>query len=198
VRLPPPAGRGRGEPHRAVHNSIDDSGLCSRKQTHVRQQRRALLCDIVIYITVTALLFDAIRPGDETPLYRQIVARVLDALATGKLAPGDRLESHRELAARLVVAPLTVKKAYDELERDGYLETRRGRGTFVRRGLDAGARAARADRLQESIARLCREAAAAGVPLDELVERLRAEAARLAEVAGERAEALTDTEGGRA
>lgn len=120
-----------------------------------------------------------IQPGDEVPIYRQIVRQVLDALAAGRLAPGDRLESHRELAARLVIAPLTVKKAYDELERDGYLEMQRGRGTFVRRGLDAAARRARGDALRESAARLCREAAAAGVDDDALVELVREEAARI-------------------
>ena len=120
-----------------------------------------------------------IQPGDEVPIYRQIVRQVLDALATGRLAPGDRLESHRELAARIVVAPLTVKKAYDELERDGYLEMRRGRGTFVRQGLDAAARSARDEALRESVARLCREATAAGVAVDALVELVREEATRV-------------------
>jgi GntR family transcriptional regulator len=142
---------------------------------------------MLIYITWSAMRLDSIRPGDEVPIYRQIVGQVLDALATGRLRPGDRMESHRELAARLVVAPLTVKKAYDELERDGYLETRRGRGTFVRRALDASARTARADRLQEGIARVCREAAAAEVPTDALIARVRAEAERLAEASRARA-----------
>lgn len=139
---------------------------------------------------------DAIRPGDEVPLYRQIMRQVLAALAAGRLRPGDRMESHRELAARLVVAPLTVKKAYDELERDGYLETRRGRGTFVRRSLDARARTARAARLKEEIARLCREAAAAKVTTDELVARVRAEAERLANAASARAGSTRITSSG--
>ena len=120
-----------------------------------------------------------IHPGGEIPIYRQIVRQIFDALATGRLVPGERLESHRELAARLVVAPLTVKKAYDALEREGYLEMRRGRGTFVRRGLDERAERARRDRLQGEIAGLLRSALAAGVSLDELIGELRAEAARL-------------------
>ena len=115
-----------------------------------------------------------IRPGDELPIYRQIVRQVLDALAAGSLRAGDRMESHRELAARLVVAPLTVKKAYDELERDGYLEMRRGRGTFVRTGVDESARSARVAALEESVARVCREAVAAGLSAEELVKRVRA------------------------
>jgi len=47
------------------------------------------------------------------------------------LKAGEKLPSHRELSERIVVAPLTVKKAYDELEALGFLETQRGRGTFV-------------------------------------------------------------------
>jgi GntR family transcriptional regulator len=72
-----------------------------------------------------------IRAGDELPIYRQIMSQITEALAVGRLHPGDKVPSHRELAEELVIAPLTVKKAYDELESLGFLETQRGRGTFV-------------------------------------------------------------------
>jgi GntR family transcriptional regulator len=67
----------------------------------------------------------------ELPLYRQIMRQIEEAIAGGRLKPGDKLDSHRDLAEQLVIAPLTVKKAYDELEALGYIETQRGRGTFV-------------------------------------------------------------------
>jgi GntR family transcriptional regulator len=86
------------------------------------------LSDIVIYITCMEIL---IRAGDELPIYRQIMNQITQALAIGRLCPGDKLPSHRELAEELVIAPLTVKKAYDELESLGFIETQRGRGTFV-------------------------------------------------------------------
>lgn len=73
-----------------------------------------------------------IRAGDELPIYRQIMRQITEGLAVGRLRPGDKLPSHRDLAEELVVAPLTVKKAYDELELLGFIETHRGRGTFVR------------------------------------------------------------------
>ena len=73
----------------------------------------------------------AIHPGDELPIYRQVVRQITEALILGSLAPGEKLPSHRELAERLVIAPLTVKNAYDELERLGFIETHRGRGTFA-------------------------------------------------------------------
>ncbi len=72
-----------------------------------------------------------VKPADETPIYRQIMRQIREAVALGSVKPGDKLPSHRELAEQLVVAPLTVKKAYDELEADGFLETQRGRGTFI-------------------------------------------------------------------
>ena len=65
------------------------------------------------------------------PLYRQIMQQIVEAIAGGRLKPGDKLDSLRDLAEQLVIAPLTVKKAYDELEALGYIETQRGRGTFV-------------------------------------------------------------------
>jgi GntR family transcriptional regulator len=72
-----------------------------------------------------------VAPSAELPLYRQILRQIAEAIAGGRLKPGDKLDSHRDLAEQLVIAPLTVKKAYDELEALGYIETQRGRGTFV-------------------------------------------------------------------
>jgi GntR family transcriptional regulator len=72
-----------------------------------------------------------VNPSGELPIYRQIMREITEAIAGGRMKPGDRLASHRELAEQLVIAPLTVKKAYDELETLGFIETQRGRGTFV-------------------------------------------------------------------
>ena len=69
--------------------------------------------------------------GDGLPLYRQIAEQVKAAIAAGALRAGDRMPSHRDLAKDLVVAPLTVSRAYEMLEREGFLATERGRGTFV-------------------------------------------------------------------
>lgn len=65
------------------------------------------------------------------PIYLQIVGQVRQAVAMGILSPGDQLPTVRELAVQLTVNPNTVAKAYQELEREGVIETARGRGTFV-------------------------------------------------------------------
>lgn len=72
-----------------------------------------------------------ISPGSELPIYRQIMRQITDAIAAGRLQNGEKVPSHRDLAENLVISPLTVKKAYEELEREGLLQTLRGRGTFV-------------------------------------------------------------------
>jgi GntR family transcriptional regulator len=68
------------------------------------------------------------------PVYVQLAEQVLHALARGSLRNGDRLPAVRAVAASLGVNPNTVNRAYAELERDGVLETKRGRGTFVAKG----------------------------------------------------------------
>ncbi len=103
-----------------------------------------------------------ITPGDEAPIYRQIVRQVVEGVASGSLEPGVRLPSIRELSKKLVVAPLTVKKGYDELEGQGVIETRRGQGTFVR--ADVGRSDVRAtERLRPLARRLLLEAEVGGI-----------------------------------
>lgn len=70
-------------------------------------------------------------PHDGRPLYLQIMDEVRRALVVGTLRPEDPLPSVRELASQLVVNPRTVSQAYQELEREGLIHTRRGQGTFV-------------------------------------------------------------------
>ena len=114
-----------------------------------------------------------VHPGDDLPIYRQIVRQVTDGIAGGRLRAGDRLPSHRELAVDLVIAPLTVKKAYDELERQGLIDTHQGRGTFVAAAATERGAAERRERLRETAQRLLSQAALTGVSFTELVDLLR-------------------------
>ena len=113
-----------------------------------------------------------INAADELPIYRQIMRQMTEAIAGGRLKPGDRLPSHRELSEQLVIAPLTVKKAYDELEALGYIDTQRGRGTFVSAKLPEPDLAGRADRLQQTARRLLAQAYLAGLSLADTIDLL--------------------------
>ena len=72
-----------------------------------------------------------VDPRSDVPIYQQLVDGVKKAVARGILAPGDKLPSVRELAGRIAINPNTIAKAYQELEREGIIETLRGRGSFI-------------------------------------------------------------------
>ena len=72
-----------------------------------------------------------ISPAASGPLYEQIVVAVRREVAAGRLNAGDSLPSVRVLAADLMVSVITVKRAYEELERDGILRRHQGLGSFV-------------------------------------------------------------------
>jgi GntR family transcriptional regulator len=113
-----------------------------------------------------------IDAGDGLPIYRQIVEQVKAAIAAGALVPGDRVPSHRDLAREIVVAPLTVSRAYDVLEREGILVTERGRGTFVAPAADRAVPAAE-EELKERTEALIRQARVLGMSRREVLEALR-------------------------
>ena len=114
-----------------------------------------------------------IASGAELPIYRQLMRQVTDAIAGGRLRPGDKLSSQRELAERLVISPLTVKKAYDELEREGLIHTERGRGTFVADGAGRADSARQRERLRQEARTLLHRARLAGLTYEDLERLLR-------------------------
>jgi GntR family transcriptional regulator len=65
------------------------------------------------------------------PLWEQVLHQIRGAVARGELGPGEKIPSLRELAQQLRINPNTVMRAYQELDRDGLTETRRGQGTFI-------------------------------------------------------------------
>ena len=72
-----------------------------------------------------------ISPASDGPLYQQIVDAVKREIAAGRLLPGNAMPSFRALAEDLMVSLITVKRAYEDLERDGIIFRRQGLGTFV-------------------------------------------------------------------
>lgn len=65
------------------------------------------------------------------PLYEQIVKQIKNQIITGELDQGESLPSIRNLAKDLHISVITTKRAYEELEREGFIETVAGKGSFV-------------------------------------------------------------------
>jgi GntR family transcriptional regulator len=109
----------------------------------------------------------------DKPIYEQIVLQIKEMIINGKLAEAELMPSIRNLAKELQISVITTKRAYDELEKDGYLVTIPGKGTYVA--------AQNKELLQESRLRLVEEklleAAAAGksigLSLEEMQEMLK-------------------------
>jgi GntR family transcriptional regulator len=73
----------------------------------------------------------SLSPASDIPIYRQIIQQIHRSIVQGQLKPGEQLPPVRGLAESLVVNPNTVARAYQELIRDGLLESRNGVGVFV-------------------------------------------------------------------
>lgn len=72
-----------------------------------------------------------IRNSDSRPIYQQIYAQIKNEIISGALKEGDTLPSIRSLAKDLRISVITTKRAYDELEKDGFLYTVAGKGCYV-------------------------------------------------------------------
>ena len=65
------------------------------------------------------------------PIYEQITSQIKEMIMNGELKTGDPIPSMRSLARTIHVSVITVQKAYEDLQRDGFIETTVGRGSFV-------------------------------------------------------------------
>ena len=113
----------------------------------------------------------AAAPG---ALYQQIVDGLTREISEGRLAAGTALPSFRGLAEDLLVSVITVKRAYEELEREGIIYRRQGLGTFVSETAGARSRDAKKERARQLLVQALREATEAGLGAKEVIDLLRA------------------------
>ena len=114
-----------------------------------------------------------IRNTTNQPIYDQIYAQIKAQIIAGKLAPGEALPSIRALAKDLRISVITTKRAYDELEADGFLYTVAGKGCFVaEKNLDL-IREQKLKELEDHLDAAVELAAQCGVSSAQLQEMLR-------------------------
>lgn len=113
-----------------------------------------------------------LRHADGRPLYVQIMDAVRSGLVRGSLHPEDPLPSVRDLSSSLRVNPRTVSQAYAALERDGLVQVRHGKGTFV--APDVRPKEKERPRLAREVARRAlADASRNGLALADLIAALR-------------------------
>lgn len=113
-----------------------------------------------------------ISNANDQPLYQQIGDQIRRAIFRGELKPGDPLPSIRGMASDLGVSVLTVRRVYDDLENQGFLQSRAGRGTFVAAGNLELLREGKRREVEEKLAAVVDQARACGITRLELAEML--------------------------
>lgn len=109
-----------------------------------------------------------VRPDSTVPIYEQIAAQVVFGVAAGDPPPGELVPSVRDLAGQLIVNPNTVARAYQELERLGVLETKRGLGMQVTSKAPTLCEARRREIIRTRLVDAVREAASSGLSAEDV------------------------------
>lgn len=113
-----------------------------------------------------------ISNSSSKPIYEQIACQVKDLILSGELQEGQQLPSIRSLANDLRVSAITTKRAYADLEAQGFLESIQGKGCFVSGGNKELLREERIRRVESLLEEALEEARGIAIPTSELHEML--------------------------
>lgn len=109
-----------------------------------------------------------ISNSDPTPIYEQIVKQIQKQIISGSISAGTALPSIRKLAVDLQISVITTKRAYDELERDGYINTVGGKGSFVAEQSQELLTEKKMREVEKILSTAVREARSLGIPLKDM------------------------------
>jgi len=113
-----------------------------------------------------------ISSNTSKPIYEQITTQIKAQIMSGELQAGAPLPSMRALARSLHISVITVQKAYEDLQRDGFIETTVGRGSFVSALNRDFIREEQQRKLEEHLQQAAEIAEGSGIPLEKLIEVL--------------------------
>lgn len=109
----------------------------------------------------------------DRPIYEQIMDQIKAQIMNGELKEGDALPSMRLLAKELRISIITTKRAYEELEREGYIESYTGKGSFVKGVNHEMVKESVMFEIETLMEEVLEKAELAKVSFDELVERMK-------------------------
>ena len=113
-----------------------------------------------------------ISNNSHRPIYEQIYSQIKAMILNGTLKEGDALPSMRLLAKELRISVITTKRAYEELERDGFIETITGKGSFIGKANVELIREEHLKAIESSFTNAINHAKMANLSLDELLSLL--------------------------
>lgn len=104
------------------------------------------------------------------PIYEQISAQIKGLIMNGTLKEGDALPSMRVLAMQLRISVITTKRAYEELEHDGFIESYTGKGSFVKAQNSELLREESLRQIEDFLSQACKKAKLSGISSEELCD----------------------------
>ncbi|MBU5485649.1 GntR family transcriptional regulator [Clostridium sp. MSJ-11] len=107
------------------------------------------------------------------PIYEQITTQIKSLILTGELKEGDNLPSIRNLAQGLRISVITTKRAYEELEKEGFIQTVPGKGSFVAGQNKELLKEKRMRIIEEKLSEVVEESKLIGLSLNEIIETLK-------------------------
>ena len=108
----------------------------------------------------------------DEPIYQQIISQIKAQIMSGQLAQGDALPSMRSLTTQLRISVITTKRAYEELEREGFIENFAGKGCYVKSQNTDFLREEAVKVTERLLEKACENAKMCGLSLDEMKEIL--------------------------
>ena len=114
-----------------------------------------------------------ISNASNDPIYLQIVKQIKAMIMSGELKPGDPLPSMRNMAMQMRISLITTKRAYEELERDGFIESYTGKGSFVKAQNQELLREENLRQIEDLLQAVLDKANTAGISIDELIDLLK-------------------------
>ena len=106
------------------------------------------------------------------PIYLQIVNQIKAMILSGELAEGEALPSMRNLALQMRISVITTKRAYEELEREGFIESYTGKGSFVKGQNTELIRETHLKQIEDYLSKTAETAKMSGIELSELTSIL--------------------------
>lgn len=114
-----------------------------------------------------------ISNSNKQPIYEQISFQIKEQIIKGELAKDELLPSIRNLAKELQVSVITTKRAYEELERDGFIHTVQGKGTFVASQSSTNLEEKKFEIIKEDLIKIVNNSKMLNISKDELIQKIK-------------------------
>lgn len=118
-------------------------------------------------------MFIVVSPLNPDPMYKQVTDQIKDAIASGLLKPEEKLPSIREMSNDLKISMITIKRAYADLENEGYIITRPGLGSYVANINKESLRQEKLSEIRKKIEKMLQTAHKFGISTEDIVALLK-------------------------